>query len=662
MPATATKNHRVGIYCRLSKDDGTDAESSSIATQKSLLTDYVKRQGWRLVKCYVDDGYSGVSFDRPSFKEMVSDIEAGLIDCVITKDLSRLGRNYLDCGLYLEVFFPEHGVRYLSVNDGVDTLTKGVMDITPFRNILNEMYAADVSVKVKSALRVRFNDGRFTGATPPYGYLKDPAEQGHLIVDEQVRHVVTEIFSLALQGWGVARIRRHLTASRVLRPSAYAEARGDGGYSHLFGGEGDERRWRWSENGVRQILRSPVYAGHLVGYKRPAVSMKSKKRPSRLPEEWEVVENTHEAIIAQRDFDTVQRLMTSRRREPVGEFDNVFAGVVKCADCGYSMRATSANRRKRPDPIDCITYQCNSYSRFGTSECSPHSIEARDLFAAVLADINAQAAEFASDDKAVAQLRQRLQTMGKGEASSLTRERRRLAKRQGELDRLFAALYEDRVSGAVSERNYQMMAERYEAEQEQVASRLAEVDGQMEERGRGERSATDFAALVKGYTGLGRLTAAVVNSLIERVEVGERTENADGKTEQQVSICYKHVGSLGAVTVPVSAIENAPLPPKTCKCCGVEFTPRSGAAKWCDECSPAEKKKAKQRYDRNRKDKRSATHLDEPKTCQRCGTEFLPGSHNARFCPDCKPEAVKAAAKEWRAKDYQRKIRLRTAG
>jgi DNA invertase Pin-like site-specific DNA recombinase len=647
-----TKAQKVGIYCRLSKDDGTDNESSSIATQKSILSDYVARQGWRVAQTYVDDGYSGTNFDRPAFKQMIADIEAGLIDCVITKDLSRLGRNYLDCGLYLEVFFPEHGVRYISVNDGVDTLNKAAMDITPFRNILNDMYAADVSMKVKSALRSRFSQGRFTGTTPPYGYRKDPADRNHLVVDEAVRHVVREVFDLALGGWGVSRIRRHLTDRRVLRPAAYATERGDTGYGRYF--EGDpENRCRWSENSVRQILRSPVYAGHLVGYKRPALSMKSKKRPSRLPEDWEVVQDTHEPIVAQDEFDTVQRLMTSRRRDKESGFVNVFAGIVKCADCGYALRANPANRRKRPDAIDCVAYSCNSYSRYGTEECTAHNIEARDLFDAVLADINQLAREAADDEKAVKALKARLETLGKGEASALERERRRLSKRLAELDRLFTALYEDRVSENISGRNYLMMAERYEGEQVTIQDRLTEIDSLLEEKGKGERSAVDFVALIKGYGGLAELTPAVVNSLIERVEVGERYANSDGQMEQRVTIFYKFVGSVSEQVLSVVRRGPAPLAPKKCERCGTEFTSGSARARYCSVCSPIAQKGAKRLYDKNRKDKRSLTHLDEPRACQCCGAEFSPGSHNARFCASCKLEATKEAAKQWAAKRYR---------
>ena len=371
---TENKIYEVGIYCRLSKDDGTDNESASIATQKSILTDYVKRQGWHLAKTYVDDGYSGTNFQRPSFQNMIKDIENGLINCVITKDLSRLGRNYLDCGLYLEVFFPEHNVRYIAVNDGVDTLNKSAMDITPFRNILNEMYSADVSVKIKSAYRARFQQGKFMGTTAPYGYVKDPADHNHLLIDDKVAHVVREIFDLALAGNGIAKIRKHINKQHILRPAAYAVEQGATGYERYFE-DNEENRYIWSENSVRGILRSPIYAGNLAGYKRIAANMKSKKRPSKLPEEWEVIPDTHEGIVTQEEFDTVQQLMTSRRREQnAGGFENIFSGVIKCADCGYAMRAASANRRKRPDIIDCVQYTCNNYGRYGNVMCSRGSV------------------------------------------------------------------------------------------------------------------------------------------------------------------------------------------------------------------------------------------------------------------------------------------------
>ena len=393
---------------------------------------------------------------------MIKDIENGRINCVITKDLSRLGRNYLDCGLYLEVFFPEHNVRYIAVNDGVDTLNKSAMDITPFRNILNEMYSADVSVKIKSAYRARFQQGKFMGTYAPYGYIKDPADHNHLLIDDKVAHVVKEIFQLALEGNGISKIRKHINKQHILRPAAYAAEQGAAGYERYFEGN-EENRYIWSENSVRGILRSPIYAGNLAGYKRIAANMKSKKRPSKLPEEWEVIPDTHEGIVTQEEFDTVQQLITSRRLpENKGGFENIFAGVIKCADCDYALRAMSANRRKRPDIIDCVKYTCNNYGRYGNVMCTAHAIEARDLFNAILADINRFADMAVNDERAVRAIEKRLTETDQSKAKAMEKERKKLNKRLAELDRLFSSLYEDKVMERITERNFEMMSGKYQ--------------------------------------------------------------------------------------------------------------------------------------------------------------------------------------------------------
>jgi DNA invertase Pin-like site-specific DNA recombinase len=653
------KTYRVGIYCRLSKDDGLDMESASIATQKTLLTDYVRQQGWKAVDVYADDGYTGLNFDRPDFQRMLRDIEAGKIDCVVTKDLSRFGRNYLDCGLYLEVYFPERGVRYVAVNDGVDTDSRAAMDITPFRNILNEMYSKDISAKVRSAIRARFKSGKYRAGSAPYGYLKDPNDRNHLIVDESVRAVVRMIFDLALEGNGISKITRHMNTLHVLRPAALACERGDAHYARHFEGD-EENRYRWSQNSVRMILRNPVYAGHTVGYKRVAVSMKSKKRLSRLPEDWEVVRGTHEAIIPQEEFDAVQRMVTSRRKSGGTGFDNIFSGLVKCADCGYHLSAGSANRRKRDDVVDCVVYHCGNYTAGGVKSCTSHSIEARDLFDAVLSDINHFARLAKSGDKAARLIESRLDTLGKKEASAYERERRRLAKRLAELDKLFAALYEDKVEGNISERNYLMMSERYEQEQRDAAARMGELDALLSERGRNERGVSDFLSLVAAYDGITELDAQVLNALIEKITVGERTRGADGAMEQKITIFYKFVGSVEERTVTATK-RYAALPDIVCERCGKAFTPGGPRARVCPECRPIVYKEKKKQFDRNRKDKRSKTHLDEPKACQRCGKPFLPGSHNARFCPECAPEARAKAAKEWRTETRRKKKAAREA-
>ena len=581
---TENKIYEVGIYCRLSKDDGTDNESASIATQKSILTDYVKRQGWHLAKTYVDDGYSGTNFQRPSFQNMIKDIENGLINCVITKDLSRLGRNYLDCGLYLEVFFPEHNVRYIAVNDGVDTLNKSAMDITPFRNILNEMYSADVSVKIKSAYRARFQQGKFMGTTAPYGYVKDPADHNHLLIDDKVAHVVREIFDLALAGNGIAKIRKHINKQHILRPAAYAVEQGATGYERYFE-DNEENRYIWSENSVRGILRSPIYAGNLAGYKRIAANMKSKKRPSKLPEEWEVIPDTHEGIVTQEEFDTVQQLMTSRRREQnAGGFENIFSGVIKCADCGYAMRAASANRRKRPDIIDCVQYTCNNYGRYGNVMCTAHSIEARDLFNAVLADINRFADMAVNDEKAVRAIERRLTETDQSRAKSLEKEKKKLNKRLAELDRLFSSLYEDKVMERITERNFEMMSGKYQKEQLEIEARLKEVTETLNDSYEKSQGVRDFLSLIRNYQGLKELDATIINALIDKILVSELEKLADGTVRQEIKIYYKFIGFVGELHITPTKRWTA-LKPKNCTVCGVEYVPSSGISKYCPACA-----------------------------------------------------------------------------
>ena len=578
------KIYEVGMYCRLSKDDGTDNESASIATQKSILTDYVKKQGWHLAKTYVDDGYSGTNFQRPSFQNMIKDIESGLINCVITKDLSRLGRNYLDCGLYLEVFFPEHNVRYIAVNDGVDTLNKSAMDITPFRNILNEMYSADVSVKIKSAYRARFQQGKFMGTTAPYGYVKDPADHNHLLIDDKVAHVVREIFDLALAGNGIAKIRKHINKQHILRPAAYAAEQGATGYERYFE-ENEENRYIWSENSVRGILRSPIYAGNLAGYKRIAANMKSKKRPSKLPEEWEVIPDTHEGIVTQEEFDTVQQLITSRRLpENKGGFENIFAGVIKCADCGYAMRAMSANRRKRPDIIDCVQYSCNNYGRYGNIMCTAHSIEARDLFNAVLTDINRFADMAVNDEKAVRAIEKRLTETDQSKAKALEKEQRKLNKRLAELDRLFSSLYEDKVMERITERNFEMMSGKYQKEQLEIEARLKEVTETLSDSYEKTQGVRDFLSLIRNYQGIKELDATIINALIDKILVSEREKLTDGMVRQEIKIYYKFIGFVGELHITPTKRWTA-LKPKNCTVCGVEYVPRSGISKYCPACA-----------------------------------------------------------------------------
>jgi site-specific DNA recombinase len=428
------------------------------------------------------------------------------------------------------------GFRTDLTSSQVVTLNKSAMDITPFRNILNEMYAADISVKIKSAYRARFQQGKFMGTTAPYGYIKDPADHNHLLIDDKVAHVVKEIFDLALKGNGVAKICRHLNKQHILRPAAYAAERGETGFERHFEGN-EDKRYIWSGNSVRSILRSPIYAGNLVGYKRIAANMKSKKRPSKLPEEWEVIPNTHEGIVTQEEFDIVQQLITSRRLpQNKGGFVNIFAGVIKCVDCGCALRAMNVHRRKRPEIIDCVQYSCNNYARNGRSECSAHNIEARDLFNAVLADINCFADMAVNDEKAVRAIEKRLTETDQSRAKALEKERKKLNKRLAELDRLFSSLYEDKVMERITERNFEMMSGKYQKEQLEIEARLKEVTETLNESYEKSRGIRDFLALIRNYQGLKELDATVINALIDKILVSEREKMADGTVKQEFFI------------------------------------------------------------------------------------------------------------------------------
>lgn len=518
----------------------------------------------------------------------------------------RVGKqNILSAVVHMDERTPHMHLCFVPITPD-NKLSAKAMDITPFRNILNEMYAADISVKIKSAYRARFQQGKFMGTTAPYGYIKDPADHNHLLIDDKVAHVVKEIFDLALKGNGVAKICRHLNKQHILRPAAYAAERGETGFERHFEGN-EDKRYIWSGNSVRSILRSPIYAGNLVGYKRIAANMKSKKRPSKLPEEWEVIPNTHEGIVTQEEFDIVQQLITSRRLpQNKGGFVNIFAGVIKCVDCGCALRAMNVHRRKRPEIIDCVQYSCNNYARNGRSECSAHNIEARDLFNAVLADINCFADMAVNDEKAVRAIEKRLTETDQSRAKALEKERKKLNKRLAELDRLFSSLYEDKVMERITERNFEMMSGKYQKEQLEIEARLKEVTETLNESYEKSRGIRDFLALIRNYQGLKELDATVINALIDKILVSEREKMADGTVKQEIKIYYKFIGFVDELHI-IPTKRWAAMPAKNCTVCGVEYVPGSGASRYCPACAKKiRREKSNESKRRSREQKRIA--------------------------------------------------------
>ena len=528
------------LYCRLSKDDGTNNESMSISTQKTMLKDYAKRNGFLNCQFYVDDGYSGTNYDRPAFRQLIEDIQDGEVSTLITKDLSRLGRNYLETGTYIEVFFPNHNVRYIAINDGVDSIDNAQMDITPFRNIINEMYAKDTSRKIKSALHARKMQGKYMATTAPFGYQKDEKDHNHLVIDEVTAPVVELIFSIAEEGVGLHTICNRLRKAKVLKPSFYKK--------ELFERFMDEEKmYDWDTAYVSQILHNPVYAGNLTVADKPTKTMRSKKRQYIPFAEREVIYGTHEPIIEQNRWNNVQKILQSRP-PVIGEsssgYDNIFRGVIKCADCGSAMLAKVEQKRKRNNVLDKTFYCCTKYRKFGKDGCSSHNIEARTVHEVVLADIQKHAGQALTDRKAmVTEIAERLNLQLSADREQQKKELRQCKQRVSEIENLYAKLYEDLTRELLTEKRFQMLSARYDSEQEELTAKIKELEKSAIADKEQLSSIEQFAEQISDYAGITELNFKIINQLIEKILVSEPVE-VDGQKIQRLTIHYKFIGAL----------------------------------------------------------------------------------------------------------------------
>ena len=528
------------LYCRLSKDDGTNNESMSISTQKTMLKDYAKRNGFLNCQFYVDDGYSGTNYDRPAFRQLIEDIQDGEVSTLITKDLSRLGRNYLETGTYIEVFFPNHNVRYIAINDGVDSIDNAQMDITPFRNIINEMYAKDTSRKIKSALHARRMQGKYMATTAPFGYQKDEKDHNHLVIDEVTAPIVELIFSIAEEGVGLHTICNRLRKAEVLKPSFYKK--------ELFERFMDEEKmYDWDTAYVSQILHNPVYAGNLTVADKPTKTMRSKKRQYIPFAEREVIYGTHEPIIEQNRWNNVQKILQSRP-PVIGEsssgYDNIFRGTIKCADCGSAMLAKVEQKRKRNNVLDKTFYCCTKYRKFGKDGCSSHNIEARTVHEVVLADIQKHAGQALTDRKAmVTEIAERLNLQMSADREQQKKELRQCKQRVSEIENLYAKLYEDLTRELLTEKRFQMLSARYDSEQEELTAKIKELEKSAIADKEQLSSIEQFAEQISGYAGITKLNFKIINQLIEKILVSEPVE-VNGQKIQRLTIHYKFIGAL----------------------------------------------------------------------------------------------------------------------
>lgn len=521
------------IYCRLSHEDELKGDSMSIQNQRDLLGRYASDNGFFNVRFYADDGYTGTNFNRPAFQEMISDIENDKVSTVIVKDLSRLEREYLQTGYYTEIFFAEHNVRFIAVNDGVDS-SKGYNDFAPFKNIINEFYAKDASIKIKAVFKNKALKGECPSGKAPYGYKKD--ETGKKFIPDENADNVREMFQLALKGYSCPQIANMLTKRGLRIPMAVY-------YDRI--GRQDAKCYPefptfWTPRTVQGILMNPVYTGGIFALKTRHISFKNKKSVPVPKEEWIITPNTHEALVSESDFETVCERVSFKCRDRVTNPDNLFRGIIICADCGGRLSCwwyTNKSQGKMQ------YYKCHKYARLGSKACTQHYLKFNDIYEVVLKDIQ-QHCKLAAEnkDKYVDMLMKASSESGSNGRNALTKEYDKANSRIKQLDRILQKLYEDNALGIISDERYHSMADSMEQEYKQLKARMLEISTMLSETERSKKNAGDFADLVAKYTNITELDADLIHMLIDKIVVHEKEEK-DGETVQKIDIYYRFIGN-----------------------------------------------------------------------------------------------------------------------
>lgn len=530
------------LYCRLSKDDERQGESLSIETQKSMLVRYAQENGLLPYEIYVDDGYSGLNFERPSFQRMIDDVAVGKISVVVVKDLSRFGRDHIVVGQYQEIYFPSKKVRFIALNDGIDTVNSHTTDYAALKNVINEFYSRDTSRKIKAAFRARAKDGKYHAKAAPFGYLKDPNDHNHLIPDPETAPIVAKIYDLVLKGWGNHRIRDYLRETKVPVPSWYQHIRGVEDKSHMFPDE--DSKYIWRPDTLRLLIRNRVYCGDCVLCKSDTI-FKTKQHFKTDEKEWITVENTHEAIVSREIWERANELIAVKRREYrktlTGDL-NIFSGLLKCADCGKAL-----SRRKYGSNSGHMIYVCGTYATYGSHKCTQHKIFEEDLTAAMLADIQEL---FSAVTKNKARLIDLLiKGKAKSEGKTLTTKEtqyKRVCKRLEDVNRLIDKLYEDSISGKVNETNFVRLLGKYQQEQESILAEKEKLQGETAAVREIRSDVEHFADLLERYGDISKLTPEILNMLVEKIVVYE-PRAVDGVMRQQLDVYYRYIGVIKLV-------------------------------------------------------------------------------------------------------------------
>lgn len=537
------RTFRTALYLRLSKDDEGAGESSSIGTQRSILQDYARTHGFSVVDEYVDDGYSGTNYDRPAFQRMFADIEAGKINCVLTKDLSRLGRNSARTTDLLDEIFPRMRVRYISVTDGYDSfhLTSGTAMTASFMTVMHEMYARDISNKIKASFNAKMANGEYIGSFAPYGYKKDieHGNKNQLVVDYQVSYVVQEIFQMAYDGYAPSVIAEHLNSKGVATPAMYrCQSRP---YLNL---DNYSKRKEWTSQIVCKMLRNEVYLGKTMQGKTSKVSFKSKVTQTNPRDEWIVVEKTHQPLITDEVFQVVRNRCISRTSPPKNGFQNIFSGIAVCADCGRHMTTARSRRKGATCNLACVGYRT-----YGAKECSNHFIDYDLLCNAVLKELHMWLSLSNEEKSAIVkelegEAASRYQVVSDEACRTITDMERRM----GEVTTLMKRLYEDNTFGRVPGTVYQKLSTEYEAELLSLERSIAEVKASVRPDTATSDSYRQFFSLLDDVTEVTTLTKSLLKRFIDRIEVEQgytiKDENGQKHKHQRIRIYYKFIGCI----------------------------------------------------------------------------------------------------------------------
>jgi len=536
-----TTIYNVGVYARLSREDERESESVSIENQKEMLCRHVKEQGWNLYNVYVDDGYSGTSFDRPGLNHMIADATDRKINLILCKDLSRFGRDYIEVGRYTDIIFPSIGCRFIALQDGVDTIQHNNEMLMIFKNVMNDFYARDTSNKIRAVRQSSYKAGKYIGCYAPFGYVRDPDNKYKLIIDPEAAAIIKRIFDMRYKGYGHKRIAQTLNDEKVITPRSYYYRRDS--KTNPFHDSGF-----WNDVTIRQILTNEFYIGHLVQGKTNALSHKNKKHIPKPKEQWVKVENTHEPIISPGVWERTYQMAQDAARPKRTKYGEIspYAGFMICLDCGFAMRYQRKHQTfKNGNVATYESYMCGSFSRSGKQACTSHYIPFLLLSELVISDIRRKAAMVESDEQdLLEQVGIRRAAENQSQLAALDAAKRAAEKRRAELERLIQSLYEDKVKGKIPEDVCAWLIIQYESERQEQAERTLNFTEQIDSFQMEQDNTQEWLKLIRQYGDIEAIDRSVLTKLISKIEVGER-QVIDGQKQREIRIYYKFVGYIG---------------------------------------------------------------------------------------------------------------------